>query len=405
MKAGDFIEALERFFIDIIGTVLPGLAMLVGVCYVTGRPLISISEVLLGKNSGYEWALLLGFSYILGHGVISLGSNIIKKWLEQVYRSDRVREALSNNLETRPTPNPEWLLSFVMPERELSERLAQDPIFKAFLSSLFSRIPSLAAEATQVTNYRTWRNLALSITQEHSHLVYRFTFLSLLNLGTATVLISTSLLWIGLLFARSLGATIAVIDFNALLVVMVVVSPLFLERYYYFARIAFQLPISMAVAKLDLQIADPSKKAIGDSTGASVTPQTSGKRVKVYLAGGFQSGWQDKVTQAVPALDYFDPRSHGLKTKAEYTAWDLEAIRRSDCAFAYLESTNPGGYALALEVGFAKALGKFVILVDEKSAIDEQGARYLEMLSEASDVSFKTLQEGIAFLGQYRNLA
>ena len=127
----------------------------------------------------------------------------------------------------------------------------------------------------------------------------------------------------------------------------------------------------------------------------------SGDRLKVYLAGGFQSGWQDKVMRAVPSLYYFDPRSHGLKSKAEYTAWDLEAIRRSDCIFAYLEPTNPGGYALALEIGFAKALGKFVVLIDEKSVGDDQAARYLEMLTETSEVSFKSLQEGIDFLEKY----
>lgn len=109
--------------------------------------------------------------------------------------------------------------------------------------------------------------------------------------------------------------------------------------------------------------------------------------------------------RAVPSLDYFDPRSHGLKSKSEYTAWDLEAVRRSDCVFAYLEATNPGGYALALEIGFAKALGKFVILVDEKSSADVQAARYLEMLKETSEVPFTVLQEGIEFLKQYTKLA
>lgn len=389
MKAGDFVEALERFFIDVVGTVLPGLAMMIGVSYVTGTPPISFTEVLLKKNSEYEWVLLLGFSYILGHGVISLGNNVIRKWLEDIYRS-----ALQVGL-----------LNFVMPEQELSERLEKDPVFKAFLASLFKRIPLLAAEAKQIKNYRTWRNLALSVAQEHSHLVYRFTFLSLLNLGIATVLITTSLVWLALLLVRGLGGPVPVIDFNYWLLVMLIASPLFLERYYSFARIAFQLPISMAIAKLDLQTQEASKIPTSDVKLPPVTPMTGRQRLKVYLAGGFQSGWQDKVMPAVPSLDYFDPRSHGLKAKAEYTAWDLEAIRRSDCIFAYLESTNPGGYALALEVGFGKALGKFVILVDEKSATEGQTARYLEMLTETADVAFKTLQEGIDYLERYRTLA
>ncbi len=365
--------------------------MMIGVSYVTGTPPISFTEVLLKKNSEYEWVLLLGFSYILGHGVISLGNNVIRKWLEDIYRRALARQV--------------GLLNFVMPEQELSERLEKDPVFKAFLASLFKRIPLLAAEAKQIKNYRTWRNLALSVAQEHSHLVYRFTFLSLLNLGIATVLITTSLVWLALLLVRGLGGPVPVIDFNYWLLVMLIASPLFLERYYSFARIAFQLPISMAIAKLDLQTQEASQIPTSDVKLPSVTPMAGRQRLKVYLAGGFQSGWQDKVMPAVPSLDYFDPRSHGLQAKAEYTAWDLEAIRRSDCVFACLEPTNPGGYALALEVGFGKALGKFVILVDEKSATDGQTARYLEMLTETADVAFKTLQEGIDFLERYRTLA
>jgi len=392
MKAGDFFEALERFFIDIVGTVLPGLAMMLGFSYVAGKPFVSFSEVLLGRNSDYEWVLLLGFSYVLGHGVTGLGSRI-RKSLENVCRSKLVRK------------HKEWLLSYVLPEKELSEKLAQDPIFKAFLDALLKRIPSLTAEASQIANYRTWRNLALSVAQEHSHLVYRFTFLSLLNLGIATVLISTNVAWLGLRLAKGLGVSVEVISFNLWLLIMLIASPLFLERYYYFSRIAFQLPISMAVAKLDLQTPQTPIKLASDVKVPSATPLTGGQRLRVYLAGGFQSGWQDTVIRAVPSLDYFDPRSHGLKAKTEYTAWDLEAVRRSDCVFAYLEVANPGGYALALEIGFAKALGKFVILVDEKSPADEQAARYLEMLTETSEVACKTLQEGIKFLEQYRKLA
>jgi nucleoside 2-deoxyribosyltransferase len=161
----------------------------------------------------------------------------------------------------------------------------------------------------------------------------------------------------------------------------------------------------MALAKLAEQHEGSSQKSTGGQTTCPSPQYMRATRLKIYLAGGFQSGWQDRIMKALPSFDYFDPRSHGLATKAEYTAWDLEAIRRSDYVFAYFESTNPGGYALALEVGFAKALGKFVIFVDEKSTVDAQMGRYLEMVSETADVSFKTLQEGVAFLEKFNILA
>ena len=122
MKAGDLFEALERFFIDIVGTVLPGLAMMVGVCYVTGKPFVSFSQILFERSSEYEWVLLLGFSYALGHGVTSLGARIRKR-LEKIFQRKLIKK------------HNGWLLNYVMPENELAEKLAQDPIFKAFLET------------------------------------------------------------------------------------------------------------------------------------------------------------------------------------------------------------------------------------------------------------------------------
>jgi hypothetical protein len=61
---------------------------------------------------------------------------------------------------------------------------------------------------------------------------------------------------------------------------------------------------------------------------------------------------------------------------------------------------NPGGYALALEIGFAKALSKKIILVDEKSRISSSAARSLAMLHNGADASLASLEEGIAFIRQ-----
>jgi len=393
MKPGEFIEAVERFFLDLIGTVLPGLAILVSFCYITGKPFVNFSRLLFEKETGYEWALLLGLSYMLGHAVTSLGTTVVRKWVERLHTYWKPKAAAGV-----PTEKKEWMLSFVVPEKELSEKLAADPIFKSFLTLLFLRIPALSSESGNVTNYRTWRNLALSVAPEQSHLVYRFTFLSLLNLGTATVCIMTAVLWCLLFLGHRFTAAIPAAN-HLWLVLTVFASPLFLERYYYFSRVAFQLPFSTALAKLATSPNETGAKGV-----ASVfkPPASSGRSPRVYLAGGFPSAWQDIVKKAVPEFDYFDPRSHGLKNRAEYTTWDLEAIRQSDYVFAYLEASNPGGYALALEVGYGKALGKCVIVVDEKSAADPQGSRYFEMVNQAADVSFSSLQEGITFIQQFK---
>lgn len=122
--------------------------------------------------------------------------------------------------------------------------------------------------------------------------------------------------------------------------------------------------------------------------------------MQVYLAGGMHSGWQDGIRSAIPSLQYRDPREHRLLAPEEYTPWDLLAVRQSDVVFAYLEAGNPSGFGLAVEVGYAKALGKTVILVDEQSALGEAEARRLAMLRATADVVFDDMDNGIRFLSR-----
>ncbi|MFZ6876238.1 nucleoside 2-deoxyribosyltransferase domain-containing protein [Undibacterium sp. Di27W] len=122
----------------------------------------------------------------------------------------------------------------------------------------------------------------------------------------------------------------------------------------------------------------------------------SDHRKVIYLAGGFKSGWQNKVMTQLPSYDFLDPSLHNIQDAAEYTRWDLDAIRASDIVFGYMESTNPGGYSLALEIGFAHALGKAVLFVDEIK--DPSVSRYFEMVRQCSDNVFTTLSEAIEYL-------
>lgn len=116
----------------------------------------------------------------------------------------------------------------------------------------------------------------------------------------------------------------------------------------------------------------------------------------VYLAGGFKSGWQARVIEKLPGFDFLNPSQHNIQDPAEYTRWDLNAVRSCDIVLGYMESTNPGGYSLALEIGFARALGKSVLLVDEIS--DPSIKRYFEMVRQCSDHVFTTLGHAIDHL-------
>ena len=118
---------------------------------------------------------------------------------------------------------------------------------------------------------------------------------------------------------------------------------------------------------------------------------------KIYLAGGFGSKWQTEVAVQLDGLfELLDPSAHNIQDPAEYTRWDLEAVRRSDIVLANMEASNPGGYSLALEVGFAKALGKRIFMVDQIE--DPAMSRYFEMVRQCSERVFPTLAEALDYL-------
>lgn len=120
--------------------------------------------------------------------------------------------------------------------------------------------------------------------------------------------------------------------------------------------------------------------------------------MKIYLAGGMTTDWQNEVIREAPNHIYLNPCDHGLREWQEYSAWDLNAVEACDWVFAFLNKGNPSGYGMVLEIGFAKGLGKRVIFVDELSLNDPVKGRYFRIVEFASDVYFTELSEGIRFL-------
>lgn len=125
--------------------------------------------------------------------------------------------------------------------------------------------------------------------------------------------------------------------------------------------------------------------------------------MKVYLAGGFKSGWQQRVKNKASEHVYFDPSTKEAKSKwglSLYGTWDLHHIKQCNIVFAYMERTNPSGIGLAVEVGYAHGLGKTVILVLENNNKYHKD-RYMQFLRKAADVVFDDLLLGIVFLQEF----
>jgi len=122
----------------------------------------------------------------------------------------------------------------------------------------------------------------------------------------------------------------------------------------------------------------------------------------VYLAGGMSSGWQARVISELRGqFTFYNPAEHAIQNGEEYTAWDLHYVRCSDIVFAYMEETNPSGIGLSLEVGFARALGKTVILVDEKSVADLAFAHRFHIVRETASITLNSLADGMRVLQSF----
>jgi nucleoside 2-deoxyribosyltransferase len=118
----------------------------------------------------------------------------------------------------------------------------------------------------------------------------------------------------------------------------------------------------------------------------------------IYLAGGMRSKWQDRVIAACPQFTYLDPRTAtGLVSEKDYTEWDLNAIRHSALVLAYMDTDNPSGFGLCLEVGYAYGIGRRVFYVCEDTGARQ---RYFGMVRACSERVFDSLDAAIEALNR-----
>jgi len=392
------VEAIDRFFLDLIGTVIPGSTLLVGMWFLLGGPR-SIGPINISSQfDAVGWILLIVASYAIGYAIASIGENIIVRLPE--YISATIIGIASLVARVVPIvhriPLPTWLILRVVNWQEaVFAKIRIDPMYKAFVNVIRKRGGWSSHDDIPDENVTAWRNVALTVIQDQGNLANRFMFISLLNLGIATSLLLLLLTFLVVTIGKTYWGWTIPLVLNPWFSILLFIIPLFfLERRHQFYVRSMRLPFSMALARLvkDQQL----DKA---STENTILQSIQGiPQPKVYLAGGLHSGWQDHIMGTVPRFIFYDPRTHQLQKPREYTLWDLEAIRKSDIVLAYFEITNPAGYALALELGFAKALGKRIILIDEQSPTNEQIRRHLGMLRVVADISFETFEEGLNYL-------
>ena len=127
----------------------------------------------------------------------------------------------------------------------------------------------------------------------------------------------------------------------------------------------------------------------------------------VYLAGGFKSDWANKVKKCSENFNWINPKEKEYKNGErvimnvnEYGKWDLHYIKKSDIVFVYIEKENTSCIGLCVEAGFAKGLGKTVILVIEPNHETIKDV-YLSFVTQVSDITFDNLEDGVNYLKSF----
>ena len=98
--------------------------------------------------------------------------------------------------------------------------------------------------------------------------------------------------------------------------------------------------------------------------------------MKIYLAGGFHSGWQEHIISKLSLRHSNKHTFYNPKTDADqrfpyrYTQQEIDAMKTCGLVFAYFEVENPSGLGLAKEIGWATILDIPVWYVDEHDRLN-----------------------------------
>lgn len=413
MRLDEALAVIERFFLDVIGTIFSGALFLSLAAYLFRLPL-ELSW--LENTSTAKTILLLGASYAIGHFLTFLGGALVEPlfrnalgWLYSDLKShltqpDGAGKSDIHDFNRRCAAEFSKVLDATLGWTSVERREEGMSLGSATATSLSTALCEYRylQPGQKLRNFNELRNLALSVEGVDKALVYRFQFLGLFNLTTASAVVAAFSIWFGyhLLQYALPGAWLQIAPAYALhprpfawlyVPCVVLFAIALLERSVRFHGISMRVPISEALVRL-------RSKAPGQLPQSRATG-SRGALPRVYLAGGFRSGWQNQVKADLAGLvEFVDPSKHGINTTKNYTAWDLAAVDSCDLVFAFLEQSNPGGYALALEIGYAKGQGKTVIYVEEPGIVAGDRNKYLGMIQSASDYTCETLNDGLKIL-------
>jgi hypothetical protein len=230
MQTSSFVEAIERFYLDLVGLLVPGGVLVLGLWFLWGQP-NTLGSMSLNSIDSNGVLLILLLAYISGHLCASIGERLILPIVDRI--------------------------PFVKSRPQIAVDIGNSQVFIRAVEQMQSVYPQLNLgekpnkNNREVSRYvRDWRNYAITIIQENDEIFYRFMAISQLNLGIASAFISLSV--IGLLFNLLQRLNVQTPLPPSLLAcgTIIVLSGFFLERQQEFYRRSISLPFSLVTVKL-----------------------------------------------------------------------------------------------------------------------------------------------------------
>lgn len=215
MKIDDAVETIAHFFNDLIGTLIPGIVLVVGLLVIHfGIP--EEPQEILEYSDGFFVFILLTLLFAIGHTVLGLHS-VLRSLIRMLRKRILVKY-----------PN----LKKFLPEG-LFKKHDEKQSYLLFEKILSGKIRDMFPGQTNAQESLAWdfhdlRNLALSTTAESASLGRRFMFISLLCNGVAT------------------ATLILLLDY----VVCVTIAPHLIIQYEYALPVVVQVILLISVAGL-----------------------------------------------------------------------------------------------------------------------------------------------------------
>lgn len=238
MDSENILAALDKFFLDFIGLVLPGAVLILGFWEIFNKPVFfGLSSIIPSDLGG--WIVFISVCYAAGHLIGSVA--------ETIYIPLIVYPISTAIIRIRKRLNDKFQPSYFMPEPMLAELSMDQPSFAQAYKYLYGE--SLVDNKKTNRLFRDIRSAIMSLIRPSDRsTVVRFMFIALFNLGVSTSIVILICTWvvISLLQRFFPGQSISPIPLNVYFAVVLLVSSIFfIERYFrYFAR-SLRTPLSM----------------------------------------------------------------------------------------------------------------------------------------------------------------